>query len=517
MEEQIREHERVVINLKRARNALLNISKLPPEILGKIFQCNVTLEDDFDGLAERSHNFLSVCHHWHEVALHTPGVWSFGGNAPVDWARWYHHSGTAPLDLVLGGINHDDGSFDVALRDALQVRAARDTIRRIHLWSGEAVFLSSIISPLGPTCGGIRPNSVESLILVNEGDMTVDVSDFFAHYRFPKLRYLELSDCNITSWNLLTSRTAVLTSLILRLCDPSPTPTTSQLLSILASNPTLQKLILSTNTIPDDGGEAPPSRVPLHHLKELELTGSLRDVVGLLHRLDHPGYMDTLHISLVDCTTTDILQTIGPYLRHHLQRRGKSRDGLELVVSQFRYQIILQVGNIMGGADLYALVRGRVNLFVLISMELDQTPSYLLEKGALDLIAHTPQDEVISFRPSCGLSAVKDISTHFPNLKALHFETTPLLAIFPVPYPYGDGDVLPSLQHIFLRGTSSIDWTPLMAFLAHRVSSGDRLASLVVVGSHVCPEVEERIRGMVQKLRVDYQSQPCPLGVCTEQ
>jgi len=37
LEDQIREHENTIIKLKRTRNSLLNISKLPPEVLGNVF------------------------------------------------------------------------------------------------------------------------------------------------------------------------------------------------------------------------------------------------------------------------------------------------------------------------------------------------------------------------------------------------------------------------------------------------------------------------------------------------
>ena len=148
LEEKIKEHEKTIIKLKRARNALLNISTLPPEVLGNIFQWDVTYKDDFRGLGYRSHNFLFVCHHWHEVALRTPGVWSFWGNTLADWAHWYHRSGTAPLDLVLDTrfIDAGDDLFNVTLREAVQDRAARDMIRRIHLLSWDPSIVSSIVS-----------------------------------------------------------------------------------------------------------------------------------------------------------------------------------------------------------------------------------------------------------------------------------------------------------------------------------------------------------------------------------
>jgi hypothetical protein len=148
LEEQIREHERAIIQLKRARNSLLNVSTLlPPEVLGTIFRWNVIPAGDFRGLPKASHNFLLVCHHWFQVALATPGLWGFWGNSIRDWARRYARCRTAPLDLVLKGRAGDH--LDDTLRDALQDRAARDTIRRIHLSGGHAsALLSSVISSI---------------------------------------------------------------------------------------------------------------------------------------------------------------------------------------------------------------------------------------------------------------------------------------------------------------------------------------------------------------------------------
>ena len=117
VEEQIRGHKRAIIKLKRTRNSLLNVSRLPPELLGEIFRWNITLRGDFDGLDKRSHNFLLVCHRWFEVASCAPESWTFWGNTPKDWARRSHRHGTTPIDLVLG-YSHDSSDFNTALRRA---------------------------------------------------------------------------------------------------------------------------------------------------------------------------------------------------------------------------------------------------------------------------------------------------------------------------------------------------------------------------------------------------------------
>ncbi|KAF9653298.1 hypothetical protein BDM02DRAFT_1886066 [Thelephora ganbajun] len=260
--EQIKEHEGAIIKLKRARNSLLNVFTLPPEVLDNIFCWNVTLSGDFDGLKKGSYNFLLVFHHWFEIASRTPELWTFWGNNLEDWEKRHPRSRVCvPLDLVLDEAINMFGSFSESQRMALEDRAARDTIRRVHLQSDVDGLPASIISSLLSPSGGLRTNSLESLILYNDDQTPLGVS-FLAHSRLPKLRHLELTRCTISSWDRLTSQTTLLTTLRL-LSNVSPTPTMPQLLLILASNPHLQKLALNTHAIPNDTGDGSPDRLPL--------------------------------------------------------------------------------------------------------------------------------------------------------------------------------------------------------------------------------------------------------------
>ena len=491
---------RVIIRLKRARNSLLNVSKLPPEVLGDIFQRSVTLKDDFGELEEGSWNFLFVCHHWFKVALHTPEVWSFWGNTPTGWARWHRYSGTAPLDLVLDDDDYDGSTFDITLCNALRDHAARDATRRVHLWSEDVVVLNSIISPLTSAGKGVRHNSVESFVLSNNDNTPVDVSDFFTHYRFPKLQRLILHNCSITSWDLLTSRTTVLTSLTLRLSHPSPTPTTSQLFSILASNPSLQALSLLEYAVPTDSGAESSYRVSLHHLKELELVGGSRHVIGLLHQLDHPGNVN-LDITLYNRTVADTPRMVGLYLRDYLQHRDKSPNGLGLSVSRSKRRITLRVGD-MGRIDPSTPVWRRIVPFISIALALDQT---LLEKVFLDLVPYTPQDEVVYLCSWDEPATMEDMSTRFPKFRALHSCSIPLHTVFPGSALDGDGEISTSLQHIFLEQPVVVggNWSPLTTLLARRASSGNRLESLrLELSPHMCLEAEEHIKSMVREFKI---------------
>ena len=511
MDEQIREHERTIAKLKRARNSLLNVSRLPPEVLGDIFRWNVILRGNFDGLEERSHNFLLVCHHWLEVASRAPELWSFWGNTPQDWARRYPRSGAGPLDLVLVVGGTRDCDFDATLFDVLRDRASRDSIRRIHFHfhsTADPKLLNDILSSLASKSEGIRSNSVQSIILRNwnwrGSALPVQVSDFFVRYFFPKLRHLDLTHCTISSWDHLKLRTCVLTNLILDPADPSPTLSASQLLSILTSNPSLREISLSGPAIPNDGDDS-SFQVPLHHLKELHLNGNTQDVLRLLHRLDHPRIMDHLSLSL-DCTITDISQTIGPYLGDHIRRRGKSQGGLGLILFPGDCPE-LYVGD-MDEND-HSAAEPQINWFLAVDILPDQA---IPQDVTLDLIAHIPLDELVDFRSEREGVYMGSVYARFPNLRTLRFDGTPLATIFPKLNPGGDEGIFLSLQRIFLHQlvVDDGDWSPLTTFLSHRISTGIQLPTLeIFCCPRMDPEMVEVIRAAVQEFKAGQVSLLC--------
>jgi hypothetical protein len=282
--------DKQIIQLKRSRNSLLNVARIPPEVLGHISRFNVkpkASDGPFAGLGERSHNFLRVCHHWSEVSRRTPELWSFWGNSLEDWERQCPHSGPYLLDLVLDGVEHRDGGFDGGLQDVLRDCAGRGAIRKVHLRDDDLQLLTDIISTLTPgrwyprqryrinrsgTCG-CSPFPPPPRRLPTTG---VDASDFFCRHRFPNLRDLSLSGrftISSSAWDCPKSHTMALTNLSLSLDPPSSILTTSRILSLLASNPNIQSLTQALSKINNDSKSNSKSRVQLHHLKELTLTG----------------------------------------------------------------------------------------------------------------------------------------------------------------------------------------------------------------------------------------------------
>ena len=507
LEKRIEEGTGDAIQLKRARNSLLNIStRVPPEILGSIFCWNVIPDGghpDFGGLRKGSYNFLLVCHHWFEVASHTPDLWSFWGNTLKQWSRRYKCSGTAPVDLVLSRY-HTTGShssFSGLLRDAVQDRVARDLIRSVHLQSTRKSLLTSILSSLTPDGEGVRSSSIESIILRH-----VDVSDLFARCRFPKLWYLHLSrGIKISSWECLSLHTAALTALHLTIEEISHGPTIRQLLSILASNPRLQNLTLSKYAIPYDNGDGPAFQVPLGHLKRLYLNSSFHSVFQLLHRLVHPDKMDEIVLVVSSCTVEDTLETFGPYLRDYIQRDGKFRDGLGIFAHSLPHSVSVQASTISSGKG----PTQKVTFATFTAILRDIFPSAVVDKLCVDFVAYTPREQAVYFGGELSMDIVRESVPAMSKLQELHLTGVVLSEGFLRPDPGGplaNTKLLPSLRHLHLEDTilSDDDWTPLIPYLSHQTSGGQAVSlSLSGWSTHICTSVVARIEGLVSEFTLN--------------
>ena len=389
LEKEIEEHERAIIRLKRTRNSLLNVSTLlPPEVLGRIFSWNAIPVEDFDGLPKGSYNFLLVCHRWFEVALRTPELWSFWGNSMQDWAHRHARCKIAPVDLVFCGwatnVNHN---LDDRLRTALQDRAARDAIRRVHLTGADAGVLASIISSIAAKEGEFRTNSMESLIIRNDDrNNSPDISTFFSRYHLQKLKRLCLHECPISSQDLLRSQTTALTTLELTSSKLSPILSTSisQLLSILSSTPFLQNLELSLYSITDADGDRSSIQVPLHHLKEIGLHGDFFPILRLLNQLELPGNMSNLTLVLSECSPSDLSRTLGPYLGERVRHR-LSGSGLGLLVNHCPGGFSISMGDVCKRN--HTEVVWLVDVLVYPSMQLEREEA---DRLFFDFIAHIP-------------------------------------------------------------------------------------------------------------------------------
>jgi len=505
LEKQIEEcegHEKTTVRLKRARNSLLNVSTLiVPEVLGSIFCWNVITDGEFGGLPKGSYNFLLVCHHWFEVASCTPELWSFWGNSIRDWTHRHVRCGTAPLDLVLDG----DGGQELGdqLRDALRDRAARDSIRQVHLsdHSGGQPVLTSVISSIVVEGEETRSSSVESFIVKSGQGPVVDASPFFSRYHLPKLHRLHLSGCSFYAPDLLKSRITTLTTLRIA-SELSTTPPPSKLLPILSSNPLLQDLSLSL--VPnlyavDDNGFSLP--VPLFHLEYFHLRSySFNAAFWLLNRLELPDKMNNLDMLIYGCSSPDVTQTLGPYFGDRIRRRGGFPGGRRrLSVKYSRGDFNLFVENAHsddGFPEEYWLAK--VHAYVDVSLTDEEAVG-----KCFDFIAHIPLEQITEVQTNLPILRSEELCVGMCNLTYLHLLRADLSGYFADPDIRGlhtFRELLPSLNHLKINGPplGGDQMGPLTNFLTRRAAVGNRI-SLFVLISHpqLSPEVVESIERAV--------------------
>ena len=216
----------------------------------------------------------------------------------------------------------------------------------------------------------------------------MDISDFFVRSRLSKLRLLDLSGNLDISWNHLVPRTTHLTTLSLQIGEVPSTATlsTSQLFSILVSNPNLRQLKLSDGALPDDN-QGVTFQVPLHYLKRLLSSG---DLFGFLRRLILPEMLERMCLTGVDPTVEGVSQILGPYMRDYFRRGSKFQVRLKTSLSLFRYFFAISVDAVC--AQTTTLAQDSPPLA--FKMVLIDPPPDALGQLFVDLIAHIPKEVI---------------------------------------------------------------------------------------------------------------------------
>ena len=511
LQRRIEEGKGDIIQLKRARNSLLNIStRVPPEIQGYIFRWNVIPVGDFDGLVKGSYNFVLVCHHWFQVASGTPELWSFWGNTFEQWFKRHQSSGTAPIDLVLDGsrISRARVTHDCSLQNALQDRTASSFIRSIRF---RAVYPDTptqrfLLSSLIPDGNDVRPSSIQSIKLHN-----VNLPEFFTRHHFPRLRHLDLVFSLLTtglSWDHLSSRLTTLTTLSLVIEHIPFAPSTSQLIAMLASNPQLQRLSIRELAIKPPR-DASPSLASLHHLKTLRLTGD-PCTFRLLHHLDLPEALDNVDFTLLgDCRAEDVRRIYGPYLQDYLCRDSRLQDTLCIYLESTGGGIAIDVST-FSEADTQAPYQRERLPFASFRARLDEAADPgAMDKLFIELITHLPTEHVRCLRGRMNIAILEETISVMSNIEELHLVSATISDGF---LQLGsdstspNAKLLPSLRLLCLEHpvADHDGWGPLLSYLTHQIS-GDQAISLKITGNYlpICPHVVESIRDLVRELVLD--------------
>jgi len=524
LDERIKEITAELVRLKHTRNSLLNVARIPPEILGHIFHLNVIPEageGHFPELRKGSYNFLLICHHWFQVARNTPELWTFWGNNLEDWRRRYLFSGpSTPVDLVLNGFLRGTGPFDEVLRDVLRDRAARGVIRKVHIkCPGEDhLTATAVISSLTPEDERIRHSHTESITLSG-----VDASNFLARHHFPKLRDLYLfRNFKISCWDHLISHTMALVNLSLTSNDVTPPfaiPTTSQILSLLASNPNIRTLVLHWLVISDDSENGSTSPVPLFHLEELSLVGRFHHIFPILHRLELPERIHNARLELYHCTLEEAYETVRPYIRDYLRRDPRFNDRLGVFTSTTADSFLLRACTV--GIPIWDGTPPHNPPYVMFRVTVPGAPWEDMEELFIDTLALLPRESVVFLEVNLLAGATEEMITEMPNIKYLNLVNTIVWPEFLLPYENGPGPrrkLLPSLQWLGLEDVKAEDddWSPLVTYLAHQ-TSGDQAVSIKISGEglHICADVLDQIYELVSGIY--YIPDPdveCPSNEC---
>ena len=498
--------DKQIAQLQRTRNSLLNVARIPPEILGRIFRFAIivkTGDPDFAGIQHASYKFLLVCHHWHEVALRTPELWCSWGDSLKDWKWWHSRSGTSVLDLALNAFGYPHGILNGTLQAALRDRATRDAIRKVHLKCWEGMLLDPILSSLTPENNIIRPSSIKSIKLAGHANP----SNFFARHFFPKLQDLSLSGCPDFALGPLKSCTTALVNLSLSNSIPTciSTPSTSQIISILAANPNLRTLKLKLEVLDNDSKRGSGVPVPLHHLEEFSLEGRAADILPILDRLELRGAVNQAHLDLSDCTLEETRKLVGPYLRDHLQRDPRFGDGLGISLRSTPNYISICVAVVGIGYHGPEQLpqrdppRARFRLFLN-----QHAPPEEMTKMFIDTFAPPPRGRVTYFETRA--LDIEEILAVMPNIEFLHLTGVNVSDGFLQLKPDGPNTnkirLLPSLRRLYLEDMTAVngDWGHLIRYLASKTFDSQTV-SLSVFGEevHICSEAVRQLEELVEE------------------
>lgn len=290
--------------LKSRRNALAPISRLPPEMLSKIFTfCASIGQTDYASCNTLSWIKVShICHHWRAVALECPSLWSCLVFSRPKWAEeMLKRSKMAPL-VIKANLTYMTPKMVEAVQSALE-HISRT--RELHITASTA----TIEKLLTTICG--NANHLQSFCLSNpqHNHYTFNESYILPDDIFngvtPHLKRLELIKCNLRWSSPLLSG---LTHLKIHDTDPYFHPTITELISVLEKMPKLETLDLQNSlpSLPDAVTAAPSVErvIDLPHLSYIRIDSSVLECANVLNHLSFPT-TTSIHLTCLATETTD--------------------------------------------------------------------------------------------------------------------------------------------------------------------------------------------------------------------
>ena len=290
IDREIIKFELAIRQLKCRRNNLAPISRLPPEVLGKVF--SFIENEEWESVSSRPSwiGFSQVSHSWRTVAINTPELW---GELPL-WnlkqaKLMLERSKMADLsiDHELSHIPTSISPVVTFLQDVLANHLSR--ISRLRL----TYLKPATFSQLFKDCPSSRASRLHTLHFSAFPGFAFVSSPLDPQSTLPdelfleteRLRHLELSACNI-NWDAPLLRN--LESLTVRLNYNRPS--LIQFLTALRAMPGLKSLKMS-HSLPNSNDTLVSSKdtVNLARLHELHLAGTLNEVASVMVHISIPS------------------------------------------------------------------------------------------------------------------------------------------------------------------------------------------------------------------------------------
>ncbi|KDQ63102.1 hypothetical protein JAAARDRAFT_366821 [Jaapia argillacea MUCL 33604] len=306
----------VVRGLRSRRNVHAPVSRLPPELLTRIFsELCWTDQSSFPNSSyhirqePRRYFWIKVthvCRLWRSVAIECASLWS---RIPFFFPKWIPEmlSRSRGVQLVVEQIPRSEvGNLGVVLQQLERIRVlTMDAVSHAEL----QLISDQVQTPVAPCLESL---SISSLDLNRD-----DPSPFLNLFRLstPRLKTLRLSAFPV-SWDSQLIRSNSLTSLAIQSLRPQST--LDQMLDVLRHTPNLTSFILvkSLTKLPDGLTFLPLRKeiVPLSYLQDMAIEMDGFACANLLDHLSYPR-SSTLRLTLsFNFTTVAPLKIISPLI-----------------------------------------------------------------------------------------------------------------------------------------------------------------------------------------------------------
>ena len=315
------------ISQKRARNALIPISRLPPEVLAEIFmhwsnEWRAQSADQHTPRCAPRNGWIRishVSHHWREVSLQFPKLWcEFQADRAAFTEEILRRSKQALLRIAVHLEQADPLAVQLVLSQIYRMQSI--SVHRYH----PDLLVACRVGPDAPYLRDIRIDMWRAEI--NQGVH----STIFDNMATPRLTRLELRG-NPHPW-LLSLLRPTLTHLTLKSLLPDATITMHQVLTVIGTLTTLQALALEGVLPLHASAPALHVRQSIHLpcLRHLRLRGSAPSSSSFIQCVRFPG-STSIRVETVDSITQQTLEFLLSTIAFRLRNANSKEPDQPLV------------------------------------------------------------------------------------------------------------------------------------------------------------------------------------------